>query len=346
MQLSFRYQLFVMKINFKLLSFFILTTFGYAQNNCEDRLWLNSNLTINERVNLLIDCLTFDEKVSQLLNASDEISRLDIKYYDWWNEALHGVARGPRATIFPQVIGLASTFDRDLIEEVANSISDEARAVNNQLVKNDDKFIRYMGLTFWSLNVNIFRDPRWGRGQETYGEDPCLSGQIGASFIKGMQGDNPTYLKTAACAKHFAVHSGPEADRHHFNAIVNQQDLYETYLPAFKACVDTGVEAVMCAYNRTNNEACCGSKTLLQDILRINWGFKGHIVSDCGAIRNFHKEHGLTKTPEESAALALLSGTNLNCGQTYMELSKAFEQGLVTELNIDNALKPLLVTLF
>ena len=335
-----------MGLHLKLLTFLVVTISSYAQNNCDEKQWLNHNLTMDERVTLLIDCLSFDEKVSQLLNASDEISRLDIKSYDWWNEALHGIARGPKATIFPQAIGLAATFDRDLIKDIGNSISDEARAVNNQLVKNGDKFIRYMGLTFWSPNVNIFRDPRWGRGQETYGEDPYLSGQIGASFIKGMQGDNPTYLKTAACAKHFAVHSGPEADRHQFNAIVNQKDLYETYLPAFKASVDAGVEAVMCAYNRTNDEACCGSKTLLQDILRKNWGFKGHVVSDCGAIRNFHNKHGLTNTPEESAALALLSGTNLNCGQTYKALPKAFEQGLITELDIDKALRPLLVTRF
>ena len=317
-----------------------------AQDNCENKPWLNAELGFDERVELLIDCLTFDEKVSQLLNASSEINRLDIKSYDWWNEALHGVARGPKATIFPQAIGLASTFDRSLILEVGSTISDEARAVNNYLVQNNGESIRYMGLSFWSPNVNIFRDPRWGRGQETYGEDPFLSGQIGASFIKGMQGDHATYLKTAACAKHYAVHSGPEADRHGFNAVVNQQDLHETYLPAFKACVDAGVEAVMCAYNRTNDEACCGSPTLLQNILRDSWGFKGHVVSDCGAIRNFHKQHGVTKTPAESAALAIKSGTNLNCGSTYKDLDKAFEQGLIDEEDLDNGLRPLLKTRF
>lgn len=319
---------------------------GIAQTNCESKLWLNAALSFNERVELLINCLSVDEKVSQLLNASSQIDRLDIKSYDWWNEALHGVARGPKATIFPQAIGLASTFDRDLIQKVGNTISDEARAVNNYLLKNNKESIRYMGLTFWSPNVNIFRDPRWGRGQETYGEDPFLSGQIGASFIKGMQGNHPKYLKTAACAKHFAVHSGPEADRHGFNAIVNQQDLYETYLPAFKSCVDAGVEAVMCAYNRTNNEACCGSPTLLQNILREQWNFKGHVVSDCGAIKNFHRNHKLTKTPEESAALALKSGTNLNCGSTYKSLKNALEKGLVTEQDINNGLRPLLKTRF
>ncbi len=317
-----------------------------AQTNCDAKLWQNDALSFDERVELLLNCLTVDEKISQLLNASSAIDRFNIKSYDWWNEALHGVARGPKATIFPQAIGLASTFDRALIQKVGSVISTEARAVNNHLVKSNGEFIRYMGLSFWSPNVNIFRDPRWGRGQETYGEDPFLSGQIGASFIKGMQGDHPKYLKTAACAKHYAVHSGPEADRHSFNAIVNPQDLKETYLPAFKACVDAGVEAVMCAYNRTNNEACCGSPTLLQSILRQDWGFKGHVLSDCWAIRNFHQSHKITDTPEASAALALKSGTNLNCGDTYHKLGSALEQGLITEDDINKGLRPLLKTRF
>lgn len=328
-----------------LYSFFTISNIK-AQSTCESKSWMNSNLDFNKRTELLISCMTLDEKITQLLNASSAIKRLNIKSYDWWNEALHGVARGPKATVFPQAIGLASTFDVDLIQNVGSAISDEARAVNNYLIKNNAKSIRYMGLTFWSPNVNIFRDPRWGRGQETYGEDPFLSGKIGASFIKGMQGNHPKYLKTAACAKHFAVHSGPEAQRHSFNAIVNQQDLHETYLPAFKACVDAGVEAIMCAYNRTNNEACCGSKSLLQTILRDNWGFKGHVVSDCGAIRNFHKSHKITNTTEESAALAIKSGTNLNCGQTYKKLKNAYNQGLVSEEDINIALRPLLKTRF
>ncbi|MFK8059226.1 MAG: glycoside hydrolase family 3 N-terminal domain-containing protein [Polaribacter sp.] len=332
-------------ILFFLFSLFLLSNCT-SQSICESKAWLNNDLDFDKRTELLLNCMTLDEKISQLLNASTAINRLDIKSYDWWNEALHGVARGPKATVFPQAIGLASTFDIDLIQNVGNAISDEARAVNNYLIKQNRESIRYMGLTFWSPNVNIFRDPRWGRGQETYGEDPFLSGQIGASFIKGMQGNHPKYLKTAACAKHYAVHSGPEAQRHSFNAIVNQQDLHETYLPAFKACVDAGVEAVMCAYNRTNNEACCGSKSLLQTILRDNWGFKGHVVSDCGAIKNFHKSHKLTKTPEESAALALKSGTNLNCGQTYKKLKRAYDKGLVSEEDINNGLRPLLKTRF
>lgn len=317
-----------------------------AQTDCNNKPWLNTSLNFDERIELLIDCLTVDEKISQLLNSSIAVDRLDIKSYNWWNEALHGVARGPKATIFPQAIGMAATFDTKLIHNVGDIISEEARAINNYLLKQNQESTQYLGLTFWSPNVNIFRDPRWGRGQETYGEDPFLSGKIGASFIKGMQGNDPKYLKTAACAKHYAVHSGPEALRHSFNAVVNQQDLHETYLPAFKACVDAGVEAVMCAYNRTNNEACCGSPSLLQSILRKDWGFNGHVVSDCRAIRNFHKFHGVTKTPEESAALALLSGTNLNCGDTYIELGKALEQGLITENDIDNGLRPLLKTKF
>lgn len=329
---------------FLIISQLSLTT--CSQSNFKSKPWLNGKLSFDERVELLINVLTLEEKIAQLLNASAAINRLDIKSYDWWNEALHGVARGPKATVFPQAIGLAATFDVHLIQNVGNAISDEARAVNNYLLKNNAESIRYMGLTFWSPNVNIFRDPRWGRGQETYGEDPFLSGEIGASFIKGMQGNHPKYLKTAACAKHYAVHSGPEAQRHSFNAIVNPQDLQETYLPAFKACVDAGVEAIMCAYNRTNNEACCGSKSLLQTILRDNWSFKGHVVSDCGAIKNFHKSHKLTNTPEESAALALKSGTNLNCGQTYKKLKNAFDQGLVSEEDINNGLRPLLKTRF
>tara|TARA_R110002033_G_C3897451_1_gene240029 strand:+ start:9016 stop:11214 length:2199 start_codon:yes stop_codon:yes gene_type:complete len=337
-------------MNYKrVLSLFILLVVSVpitAQTNCVNKPWLDTSLTFDERIELLLNCLTVEEKISQLLNSSSAVDRLNIKSYNWWNEALHGVARGPKATIFPQAIGMAATFDTKLIHNVGDIISEEARAINNYLLKQNKESLQYLGLTFWSPNVNIFRDPRWGRGQETYGEDPFLSGQIGAAFINGMQGNDSKYLKTAACAKHYAVHSGPEALRHSFNAVVNQQDLHETYLPAFKACVDAGVEAVMCAYNRTNGEACCGSPTLLQDILRKDWGFDGHIVSDCRAIRNFHKFHGVTKSPEESAALALLSGTNLNCGKTYNELGNALKKGLITEVDIDQGLRPLLKTKF
>ncbi len=319
-------------------------TFSNSQNNPEP--WYDSSKSFDERIELLINSMNVKEKVTQLLNDSPEIKRLNISGYNWWNEALHGVARSGKATVFPQTIGMASSFDKDMMFRVGNAISDEARAINNHLVSRNGKYIQYMGLSFWSPNVNIFRDPRWGRGQETYGEDPLLSGTLGAQFIKGMQGDHPKYLKTAACAKHYAVHSGPEALRHEFNAVVDDKDLYETYLPAFKLCVDAGVEAVMCAYNRTNDKACCGSDELLMNILRGDWGFDGHIVSDCGALKNFHNFHDVTKTKEESAALALLNGVDINCGSTYHALLGALDKGLVTEADIDKRLRKVLSTRF
>ncbi len=308
--------------------------------------WYDSSKSFDERIELLLDKMSVKEKISQLLNQSPEIDRLNISEYNWWNEALHGVARSGKATVFPQTIGMAASFDIDMMFRVGTAISDEARAINNHLQSRDGKFIQYMGLSFWSPNVNIFRDPRWGRGQETYGEDPLLSGTLGAQFIKGMQGDHPKYLKTAACAKHYAVHSGPEALRHEFNAVVNDKDLYETYLPAFKLCVDAGVEAVMCAYNRTNDKACCGSDELLMNILRGDWKFDGHIVSDCGALNNFHKFHSVTATKEESAALALLNGVDINCGGTYWSLMGALNKGLITEADIDKRLRKVLSTRF
>jgi beta-glucosidase len=327
--------------------YLMMTMTQLAQNNnCNDKPWLDTSLSFEQRASLLIDCMTLEEKASQLLNESPAINNLGIEQYNWWSEALHGVARSAKATVFPQAIGMAATFDTKLMHQVGTIISDEARAINNHLVASNGKYIQYMGLTFWSPNVNIFRDPRWGRGQETYGEDPFLSGSMGAAFIRGMQGDHPKYLKTAACAKHFVVHSGPEAVRNSFNAITSLKDLHETYLPAFKLCVDAGVEAVMCAYNRTNDEACCGSNTLLNDILRNEWNFKGHIVSDCGAIKNFHEQHNLTKSPAESAALAIISGVDVNCGDTYEHLIEAVEIGLLTEKEIDERLATLLMTRF
>ena len=270
--------------------------------------WNDTSFSIDERADKLIAEMTLEEKCSQMLDVCPPIERLGIPEYNWWNEALHGVARNGRATVFPQAIGLGATFDPDLIQKVANAISDEARAKYNEAIKIDNRS-RYAGLTFWSPNVNIFRDPRWGRGQETYGEDPFLTSKIGVSFVKGLQGNNPNYIKAAACAKHYAVHSGPEEFRHEFNAVVNQKDLFETYLPAFEALVKEGnVEGVMGAYNRTLGEPCCASPLLLQDILRDKWGFKGYIVSDCGAISDFHRFHKVTKTPAESAALALKLG--------------------------------------
>ncbi|MCR5101968.1 MAG: glycoside hydrolase family 3 C-terminal domain-containing protein [Butyrivibrio sp.] len=291
-----------------------------------------------KRAKELIADMTLEEKVSQTVNHSAAVERLGIPAYDWWNEALHGVGRAGVATVFPQSIGLAATFDEDFIEEIADAISTEARAKYNEQQKYGDKDI-YKGLTFWSPNVNIFRDPRWGRGQETFGEDPYLTSRLGVRFVKGLQGHNDKYMKVAACAKHFAVHSGPESVRHSFDAVASKQDMYETYLPAFKACVQEGhVEAVMGAYNRTNGEPCCGSKTLLQDILRKEWGFKGHVVSDCWAIKDFHEGHKVTDTPLESTVMAMNNGCDINCGSLFLYLKQAVEEGLVSEERLDEAL--------
>ncbi|MDR3275969.1 MAG: glycoside hydrolase family 3 C-terminal domain-containing protein [Treponema sp.] len=297
------------------------------------------------RIKDLISKMTLEEKVSQLSYTSPAIERLGIPQYNWWNEALHGIARAGLATVFPQAIALAASFDEVFIRQVASAISDEARAKYNEAVKRGNRN-QYYGLTFWTPNINIFRDPRWGRGQETYGEDPFLTGRIGLAFMQGLQGDDPERLKTAACAKHFAVHSGPEKLRHVFDAQVSQKDLFETYLPAFKLLAENGVEAFMGAYNRTLGEPCCGSTYLLKDILRGAWGFKGHVTSDCWAIRDFHENHKVTRSPEESAALALNAGCDLNCGCTYPMLTLACKQGLVTRAAIDAALSRLLRTRF
>ena len=291
-----------------------------------------------ERARKLVAQMTLEEKAFQTVNGAPEIKRLGIKAYNWWNEALHGVARAGVATVFPQAISLAATFDEDFIEKVADAISTEGRAKFNMQQKYDDTDI-YKGLTFWSPNVNIFRDPRWGRGHETFGEDPYLTSRLGVRFVEGLQGHDENYMKAAACAKHFAVHSGPEDLRHSFDAKVNRQDLYETYLPAFKACVqEAKVEAVMGAYNRTNGEPCCGSKTLLHDILREEWGFKGHVVSDCWAIRDFHEGHCVTSGPLESVSLAMNNGCDLNCGELFLYLAEAVKQGMVSEERLDEAL--------
>ncbi|MDR0301001.1 MAG: glycoside hydrolase family 3 C-terminal domain-containing protein [Treponema sp.] len=298
-----------------------------------------------EKIKELISQMTLEEKVSQLSHRSEAIPRLNIPEYNWWNECLHGVARAGIATVFPQAIALAATFDDDFIKQVADAVSDEARAKYNEAVKQNNRG-QYCGLTFWTPNINIFRDPRWGRGQETYGEDPYLTARIGTAFVRGLQGDDSENLKLAACAKHYAVHSGPEKQRHTFNAIVSKKDLFETYLPAFKALVEAGVESVMGAYNRTLDEPCCASNLLIKDILRGRWGFKGHFVSDCWAIRDFHEFHKVTNTPEESAALAIKAGCDLNCGCTYPRLTAACKQGLVTEEEINLALERLLRTKF
>lgn len=294
------------------------------------------------RAAALVAQMTLEEKVSQTLYNAPAIERLGIPAYNWWNEALHGVARAGTATLFPQTIGIAAAFDEDLVGKMAETIATEARAKFNAQKKAGDRDI-YKGLTFWSPNVNIFRDPRWGRGQETYGEDPYLTSRMGVRFVEGLQGEDPDYLKAAACAKHFAVHSGPEGLRHSFDAVVSKQDLYETYLPAFKACVqEAGVEAVMGAYNRTNGEPCCGSRTLLQDILRKEWGFQGHVVSDCWAVLDFHENHKVTKTPLESAAMAMNNGCDLNCGCMFPNLRDAVRGGYVDEARLDEAVTNLM----
>lgn len=303
--------------------------------------WQNPDKPIDDRLADIIGRLTLEEKVAQLTHGAPAIERLGIPEYNWWNECLHGVARSGRATVFPQAIAMGATFDEDLLFRIASAISDEARAKYN-VAQSIGNRTQYAGLTFWTPNINIFRDPRWGRGQETYGEDPYLTARLGVNFVKGLQGDHPKYLKAAACAKHYAVHSGPEGLRHEFNAIAPRRDFYETYLPAFEALVkEAKVEAVMCAYNRTYDEACCGSPFLLKKILRDQWGFQGHIVSDCGALNDFHTTHKLTESPEESAALALKSGVNLNCGGVYAHLLAAIDKGLITEADIDTALTTL-----
>ncbi len=307
----------------------------------------NPDLSHDERIADLLAQLTVDEKIQQLNYASPGVERLGILPYNWWNEALHGVARNGRATVFPQALALAATFDTALAHKVASAISDEARA-KFAMAQSLGNFGRYAGLTFWTPNINIFRDPRWGRGQETYGEDPYLTSRMGVAFVKGLQGDDPKYLKAAACAKHFAVHSGPEVSRHEFNAEPSKKDLYETYLPAFEALVrEAKVESVMSAYNRLYGVPAGGSPFLLQEILRKRWGFKGHVVSDCWALQDFHGGHKVTSTEAESAAMALRAGVNLNCGDAYRRgLPQALEQKLVTEAQINKALVPLLRTRF
>lgn len=306
----------------------------------------NPKLSIEERVNDLVSRMTLEEKAGQLMYSAPAVERLGVPAYNWWNECLHGVARNGRATIFPQAIGMAATFDTDLMHRIGEAISDEARAKYNVSVANGFRG-QYQGLTFWTPNVNLFRDPRWGRGQETYGEDPFLISRIGVSFVAGLQGDHPKYLKSAGMAKHYAVHSGPEGLRHEFDAKVSMKDLWETYLPAFEALVtEAKVEGVMGAYNRTNGEPCCANPYLMQEVLRKKWGFKGYFTSDCWALQDFYSGHKIVNTPQEAAALALNTGCNLNCGSTYPELLKSIEQGLTAESMIDQNLKELLPTRF
>lgn len=296
------------------------------------------------RARTLVDQMTLEEKVFQMLHSTPSIERLNIKSYNWWNEGLHGVARAGIATIFPQAIGLAAAFDEEMMEEVGDAIATEGRAKFNMQQEFGDTDI-YKGLTFWAPNVNIFRDPRWGRGHETYGEDPYLTSRLGVRFVEGLQGHDEHYLKTAACAKHFAVHSGPEELRHCFDAKASTRDMYETYLPAFKALVkEAKVEAVMGAYNRTNGEPCCGSKTLLKDILRDAWEFDGHVVSDCWAIKDFHEQHKVTENPVDSVTLAVENGCDLNCGNLFVYLLDAVKSGKLKEEQLDAAVTRLFTT--
>ena len=308
--------------------------------------YLNPELPLDLRVDDLISRLTLEEKVSQMMNAAPAIPRLGIPQYDWWNEALHGVAVSGIATVFPQAIGLGATFDPPLINRVATVISEEARAKYHEAQRHGN-YNRFYGLTFWSPNINIFRDPRWGRGQETYGEDPYLTSRLGVAFVKGLQGDDPKYLKVVSTPKHYAVHSGPEPERHRFDAAATERDERETYLPAFRATVMEGRAAsVMCAYNRTNGEPCCANTHLLSQVLRGEWGFDGYVVSDCGAIDDIYKRHNFVKTAEEASALAVKRGTDLECGDSYKALVNAVKQGLISETEIDRALKRLFAARF
>ncbi len=312
------------------------------QSRSEEPLYQNPSRSPAERAADLVARMTLQEKVSQMVNAAPAIPRLGVPEYNWWNECLHGVGRAGIATVFPQAIGLAAAWNTDLMHRIGVAISDEARAKHHEAFERTGRSDWYYGLTFWSPNINIFRDPRWGRGQETYGEDPCLTGRLGVAFIRALQGDHPRYLKLVATPKHYAVHSGPEALRHGFDARVGLRDLWETYLPAFRMCIQEGRAAsLMPAYNRTNGEACAASPTLLEEILRRKWGFEGYVVSDCGAIDDIYRHHRLANSPAEAAALAVRHGCDLNCGDTYLALTEAVQQGMITEAEIDRSVRRL-----
>lgn len=309
----------------------------------EKAAYLDESLKDEERVKDLVSRMTLEEKASQLRYNAPAIKRLGIPFYNWWNEALHGVARAGAATVFPQPIGLAASFHDEFLEEIGDITATEGRAKYNEQQRQGDRGL-YKGITFWSPNINLFRDPRWGRGHETYGEDPYLTSRMGVAYIKGLQGEGKR-LKSAACVKHFAAHSGPEKGRHSFNSVVSEKDLAESYFPAFEACVkEAKVEGAMGGYNRLNGEAACGSYHLIQEILREKWGFDGYYVSDCGAIKDFHMNHMITKTPAQSAALAIKSGCDLNCGAVYLHVLQAYEEGLVTEEEIDRAVTHVMMT--
>ncbi|MFO7447010.1 MAG: glycoside hydrolase family 3 C-terminal domain-containing protein, partial [Ignavibacteriaceae bacterium] len=324
----------------------IFTCSLYAQESNNPG-YLNLQLSIEERVDDLVSRMTLEEKASQMIDNARAIPRLKIPEYGWWNEALHGVGRAGVATVFPQAIGLAATWNSDLMFTIADVISTEARAKHHEFARNND-FSRYKGLTFWSPNINIFRDPRWGRGQETYGEDPFLTARMGIAFVNGLQGNDPKYFKVIATAKHYAVHSGPEPERHTFDAVADDRDLYDTYLPAFESLVkEAKVYSVMCAYNRYMGDACCGSDKLLQKILREDWNFDGYIVSDCWAIDDIFKHHKIVKTGFEATAISVKSGTDLECGNLYdTTIVNAVKHGLLTEEEVDISLKRLFTARF
>ena len=326
-------------MNFQRLSLIVIL---YTYTNCiqaqvaVNPIYSNISLDFESRAADLVSKMTLEEKISQLGDGAPAIPRLNIQEYHWWNECLHGVARAGTATVFPQAIGMAASFDTDAMIEVAEIISSEARAKHHEAQRNKNYNI-YNGLTFWSPNINIFRDPRWGRGHETYGEDPYLTGQMGMQFVKGLQGSDPKYFKVVATAKHFAVHNGPEPNRHSFNVLPSKRDLWETYLPAFKDLImDAKVYSVMGAYNRVDGESASASWMLLNDILRKQWGFEGYVVSDCGAINDIYSSHKIVNTEEEAAALGIRRGCDLNCGDVYQRaLKKAVSQGLIGVKEID-----------
>ncbi|MFH1195135.1 MAG: glycoside hydrolase family 3 C-terminal domain-containing protein [bacterium] len=332
-----------MKLKIILTVLFYLPVAIYSQSEYP---FNNPQLTIEERVNDLVSRMTLEEKVSQMVYNSPAIERLGIPEYNWWNEALHGVARNGIATVFPQAIGLAATWDTDLMHRAATVISDEARAKYNIAVNKNKRGI-YQGITLWSPNINIFRDPRWGRGMETYGEDPYLTGEMGKQFVKGLQGNDSKYLKTIATPKHLAVHSGPEPERHTFNAVVSDYDLRETYLPHFKKCIVEGkAYSIMCAYNRFRGDACCGSDPLIKQILRDEWKFQGLMVSDCWAVPDIYNFHKIVDTPEEAAAIAVKAGTDLECGNSYPTLVNAINLGLISETDLDVSVKRIFTARF
>lgn len=342
------YLLTIVSLYMKRIVLFLVGCFVGVQTHVQGQqpLFRNAGAPMDKRVADLLHQLTLSEKIALLGFNSQAVTRLGIPAYNWWNEGLHGVARAGEATVFPQAIGLAATFNDALLREEAAVISTEARAKYNLAIQQD-RHLQYMGLTFWSPNINIFRDPRWGRGQETYGEDPYLTSRMGVAFVKGLQGDDAHYLKAAACAKHFAVHSGPEATRHSVNVVVDEKDLRETYLYAFKKLVDSGVESVMCAYNRVNGEPCCTGRTLLQDILRQEWHFKGHVVTDCWALDDIWERHKVMKDRVSVAAAAIKAGVNLDCSDLLQaDALQAAEQHLITEKDIDSSLAGILRTQF